>query len=76
MLFLCLKETCHVGNALRILKDLVVLTVALGKGEMDHDSLEAALEQALLEGCNRMSLDKAERSQLFLAFLKVSEGPE
>ena len=56
------------GRALLIMRDLVVLTVSLGKGEMNPETLKTALEDA--QGCGRNGLDKVELSQLTLAFSK------
>ena len=63
------KEPCAKGRALLIMRDLVVLTVSLGKGEMNPETLKTALEDA--QGCGRNGLDKVELSQLTLAFSKV-----
>ena len=65
------KEACAKGRALLIMRDLVVLTVAIGKGPMSPSKLKTALEEALRQGCGRFDLDKVEQSQLTLAFNKV-----
>lgn len=65
------KEACAKGRALLIMRDLVVLTVSIGKGPMSPLTLKTALEDALRQGCGRFDLDKVEQSQLTLAFNKV-----
>ena len=65
------KEACAKGRALLIMRDLVVLTAAIGKGPVTPGTLKTALEEALRQGCGRFDLDKAELSQLALAFNKV-----
>ena len=57
------------GRALVIIRDLVVLTVSVGKGPMSPQTLKTALEDA--QGCGPDGLDKVVLSQLTLAFWKV-----
>ena len=65
------KEACAKGRALLIMRDLLVLTVAFGRGPMSPSMLKEALGEALSEGCGRSDLNKVEQSQLTLAFNKV-----
>merc|ERR1719401_1089784 len=62
---------CPIGHAQLICRDLVVLTVSTGRGPLTAESLQKALEQALLEGCGREVLDHTEQSQLTQSFNKV-----
>ena len=64
-------EPCHKGRALRILRDLVVITVVYGQGAMNPQKLKIVLDQALQKGCGRHELDPVEQSQLTLAYYKV-----
>ena len=63
-------EACALGRALLIVRDLLVLTVAMGKGPMTTDTLVTALNEAMRLGCGR-DMDEKEQSQLCLAFNKV-----
>ena len=71
---LCMrKEACALGWALLIMRDLLVLTVAIEqKGPMTPETLKTALNEALRQGCPfRFDMDKTEQAQLALAFHKV-----
>ena len=65
------KVTCIIGRALLLLRDLLVLTVTIGKGPQTHVTLKQLLEDAMWQGCQRKELTKEEMSQLTLAFNKV-----
>ena len=54
-----------------ILRDLVVLTICIGRGPWDNASLELALHDAVAQGHKGHELDKVLWSQLSLAFNKV-----
>ena len=46
------KVTCPIGRALIVSRDLLVLTISIGKGPMTHQILKDALEDALRSGCH------------------------
>ena len=65
------KEPCAMGRALIIIRDLLVMTVCTGRGPWNNRLLVGALQEALMSGCNRDRLNKAQQSQLTLALNKV-----
>ena len=65
------KEFCPLSTAFLISRDLLVMTIVIGKGAQTTLTLKTAFEEALRSGCNRYDLDKDESSQLTLAFHKV-----
>ena len=66
------QDACLFNTAVLLLRDLVVLTVALDQGPLTPETLKKALEDALRHGCqDRSTLADEERSQLNQAFCKV-----
>ena len=65
------QEECAEGRALRIMRDLVVLTVSVGKGELNLEKLKTAIGDALRQGCGRDDLDQVDQSELTFAFAKA-----
>ena len=65
------KMFCPLSTAFLISRDLLVMTIVIGKGAQTTLTLKTAFEEALRSGCNRYDLDKDESSQLTLAFHKV-----
>ena len=53
-----------------ILRDIFLIAVTIGKGTMNHLLLKGLLDVAMIDSCNR-EMDKIERSQLTLSFMKV-----
>ena len=65
------KAACPKGRALLITRDLLLLTVALGKGPLTNQTLKVLLDEAVEKACGRDQMDKVEQSQLSLCFFKV-----
>ena len=59
--------------ALCVLRDLVVITIAIGKGPLDHDTFKAGCLEAWKEGVDSQakSLSLAVASQLSLSLYKA-----
>ena len=64
------EKVCPVGAAMCILRDIFLIAVTIGKGTMNHLLLKGLLDVAMIDSCNR-EMDKIERSQLTLSFMKV-----
>ena len=65
------KAACPKGRALLITRDLLLLTVALGKGPLTNQTLKVLLDEAVEKACGRDQMSKVEQSQLSLCFFKV-----
>ena len=69
---ICKPEVyCATRRAQVILRDLLVLTIGMGRGKWDYASFDLALQNALGQGRNTGELDLKLHSQLTLAFNKV-----
>ena len=69
-----LEGTCsYLARALLLLRDLLVLTICIGRAPITREGLVSACGDAMLKGCGRAVLSYTEQSQLCLAWSKVVE---
>ena len=57
-------EVCATNRALLLMRDLLLLTMCLGKEHQTNQRLKTALQDALLRGCGRTEMDPVEQWQL------------
>ena len=62
------KAACPKGRAHLITRDLLLLTVALGRDPLTNQTLKVLLDEAVEKACGRDQMGKVEQSQLTLCF--------